>query len=77
MTRPRKQRKAKPAPMRRKARRIVLGVGHPWFFEGTDLHVLRLYKQPKQPGVFHEGVTLNTGSCGNWNKVRLVIEVLK
>lgn len=68
--------KRKAAP--RKPRRVVLGVGWPWF---TKLAV--------GPGGFtgdvlseHEGygapvLTLKTDDLGNYNRVRLIAEVLK
>lgn len=61
---------------RRKPRRVVLGVGHPWFFS-------------KAQGVMYDALYLTEGSgtgdsvpftfrnVGNWNQVRLVLEILK
>ena len=59
----------------KKVRRIILGVGHPWF---------HLYKET----VMYDAVSitqvdagptipLKFSRVGGWNKVRLVLEVLK
>ena len=67
--------KAKP---KKKPRRVVLGVGHPWF-----------YFSPGRIGLTESRVDdsillrsfdwkeIDTHGLGNWNKIRLVAEVLK
>lgn len=59
---------------KKKVRRVVLGVGAPWFFDGNNLHVMKLYNEP---GVFHDPKWINPKGLGNWNKIRLVAEVLE
>ena len=64
--------KAKP---KKKPRRVVLGVGHPWFYHvgmGFYDKVALTSSQNKWPAK-----ELNLGNLGNWNKIRLVAEVLK
>jgi hypothetical protein len=66
---PRKRKSAK------KVRRVVLGVGHPWFscnnVEGEFLHVGLLDRayRAEQPLLIHD--------LGSYNRIRLVAEVLK
>ncbi len=69
----------KPKP--RKARRVVLGVGHPWFYakiqgnavepNGTAMFLTRAQN------VFTGCPPIDSKGLGNWNKIRLVAEVLK
>lgn len=62
--------RTKPKPKAKKPRRVVLGVGHPWF----SLTTVALTKAP-----VHESILLRLSwkNLGNWNKIRLVAEVLK
>ena len=60
----------------KKVRRIVLAVGHPWFFrKAEDIYFDAVY--------LTEGVGTGTSvpfkfkNVGNWNKCRLVLEVIK
>jgi hypothetical protein len=62
--------KAKPKP-KKKPRRVVLGVGHPWFSDGLrriELQDRDSYEAVSQP--------LHIDDLGRYNKVRLVAEVL-
>lgn len=72
-----KPKRSKPKPKakkgKRKPRRVVLGVGHPWFYAcGTQL-VLRT-KNSSWDG---EAKMLRFGDLGGYNRIRLVAEVLK
>lgn len=60
---------------KRKPRRVVLGVGHPWFLEPTQIGRTHLCLSSKPGG--YADIGLKFGDLGNWNKVRLVLEVLK
>lgn len=61
-----------------KIRRIVLGVGHPWFNVGYKGRVaydtVTLTRERNGMG---ETVPFKFSDVGGWNKVRLVLEVLK
>lgn len=70
---------------RKKVKRVVLGVGHPWFAyhargEG-GYDTVYLTAQPIATSILCRGgekiVGLDIKDVGNWNKVRLVLEVLK
>lgn len=58
----------------KKIRRIVLGVGHPWFFSSYcgEMGSVGLTKE------FNSGQKnlRLPKNVGNWNKVRLVMEVI-
>ncbi len=69
-----------------KVKRIVLGVGHPWYSreikgsEGWSYDHVSLTPEPIVSSLVvsvWKTVPLNTGGTGNWNKVRLVLEILK
>jgi hypothetical protein len=64
------------AKPKKKARRVILGVGHPWFFarEGVQYDAVTLFEGHGQAG---SPVYLKFRNVGNWNKVRLVLEILK
>jgi len=69
--------------MAKKPRRVVLGIGYPWYSKrsnhGDYTHV-ELTQTPVNPNILLRGreknVELNYGNTGNWNKVRLVLEIL-
>ena len=64
--------KAKP---KKKPRRVVLGVGHPWFNRSLSQWTsVSLTKASAPP---FDWVGLQFGDLGNYNKIRLVAEVLK
>lgn len=70
--------KAKP---KKKPRRVVLGVGHPWFYvkvasSGVEPQNCAMLLT-KAHQVFQDCVIINSNTLGNWNKIRLVAEVLK
>ena len=69
MTKP----KPKKPTKKRKPRRVVLGVGHPWFV-GTPCRGLIMYKHPVGKW---EYATLKHQDLGNWNRIRLVAEVIE
>lgn len=58
----------------KKPKRVILGVGHPWFHTtfGPTCKAVGLTS-------IRNGIpkSLRFGKHGNWNKVRLVMEVLK
>ena len=60
----------------KKPRRVVLGVGHPWFFarQGIVYDALMLFAGHNEAG---STVPFKYRDVGNWNKVRLVLEILK
>lgn len=71
------KKRAKP---KRKPRRVVLGVGHPWFYAptlvgGQDQRIAMFLT----PGhrVFTDLEAIDPKDLGNWNRIRLVAEVLK
>lgn len=76
--------KTKPAMKKgkRSKKRIVMGEGYPWYFvhrpgEGWPSGV-KLYKTSERGCAEPmELVTLKYGNTGNWNRVRLVLEVLE
>lgn len=64
----------KPKP-RRKVKRVVLGVGHPWFTYRTrdgGYSMVELLKRDGSGG----SVAMNIGKLGGYNKIRLVAEIL-
>jgi hypothetical protein len=69
-------------PTRRKAkRRIIMGEGHPFYFTGPDGDTGRspfgtavCLTKRRIPSSL---VELKWGNTGNWNKVRLVLEVIE
>lgn len=65
----------------KKVKRVVLGVGHPWFdrFGERYPHCTAIGLTPRRvPVGASEIVPLKgSGRYGNWNKVRLVLEVLE
>lgn len=71
--------KAKP----KKVRRVVLGVGHPWFSEVSaagSWQSVRLTKTAVHPSILlrsFDWQNIKAGGLGNWNKIRLVAEVLE
>jgi len=70
--------KKKPA---KKVRRVVLGVGHPWFYaelrsEGMRGQHIAMFLTKKHQ-VFTDCPVIDAKGLGNWNKIRLVAEVLK
>jgi hypothetical protein len=68
--------KAKP---KKKSRRYVLGIGHPWFFvkisglsgQRCGMFLTRAHQ------VFTDCPVIDPKGLGNWNKIRLIAEVLK
>lgn len=54
----------------KKLRRVVLGVGYPWFYCGNHQTDLRLFNSrgPK---------AISSKHIWSWNKIRLVAEVIK
>lgn len=70
----------------KKVKRIVLGVGHPWYSstptKGHAYTNLQMTKTPVPQSILlrqgkEELVEFDPQGTGNWNKVRLVMEVLK
>ena len=70
----------------KKVRRVVLGVGHPWFSAekcggGYSYNGVRLTEKPVAASILMRGgeklVDFKFSDVGNWNKVRLVLEVIK
>jgi hypothetical protein len=70
----------------RKKKRIILGVGYPWYSEGVDFEgrktgywgSIKLYSNPNAFG-FPQGtkiVELKNGNSGAWKKYKLIIEEL-
>lgn len=60
----------------KKAKRVVLGVGHPWFSKRTGIH------NYDAVSIFTENmsgtcVPLKLGTLGGYNKIRLVAEVIE
>lgn len=67
-------------------KRIVLGVGHPWYSrtetKGNAYTKLQMTKTPVPFSILErqgkeELVEFDPQGTGNWNKVRLVLEVLE
>ena len=69
----------------KKPKRVVLGTGHPWFFNrhkgGLMYTAVELTTKPVQESILLRGgeehVDLAIHDVGNWNKCRLVLEILK
>lgn len=67
----------------KKPKRIVLGAGHPWYSGRIDggFSTVQLTRKPVPQSILLRGgeelVPLKHGGTGNWNKVRLVLEVLE
>ena len=69
----------------KKIRRVVLGVGHPWFYVSqkgrASYDTMNLTTAPVAQSIllrgYEETVPFKFSDVGNWNKVRLVLEVLK
>lgn len=67
----------------KKVRRIVLGVGHPWYsnWKANGYTQLQLTKDRVQEFILFRGgeplVPFKIKNTGNYNKVRLVLEVLE
>ena len=55
----------------KKIRRVVLGTGYPLFIAGTRVIMCA------QTGYGQSSMKLNYDDLGNYNKIRLVAEVLK
>lgn len=69
---------------KRKVKRIVLGEGHPWYssaLRGGLYDTVQLTNMPVSQAIIAREyacfVPLNYGDSGNWNRVRLVLEVIK
>lgn len=63
---------------RRKLKRIVLGVGHPWFEKVDGPGVVGYQKISLMEGDGRgDALTLKIGKLGGYNKIRLVAEVLR
>lgn len=68
----------KKAPRRRKPRRIILGVGHPWFEKVDGPGVVGYQKISLMEGDGKgDALTLKIGMLGGYSKIRLVAEVLR
>ena len=66
---------------KKKPRRVVLGVGHPWFYaklasEGVEPRACAMFLT-REHQVFTDCPVIDSKGLGNWNKIRLVAEVLK
>lgn len=64
---------------KRKVRRVVLGVGHPWF-SGNGFTNVALTVTPVASSILlrtFEWKNLKIDNLGNWSKIRLVAEVIK
>lgn len=60
---------------KQKPRRIVLAVGHPWFYTVNAGMFSQIGITKERNGV---ATKLRVpANIGNWNKVRLVLEILK
>ena len=70
--------------MTKKVRRVVLGTGHPWFHSsgsaGNSYDSVQLTAEKVANSILLRGgektVSFQFSDVGNWNKVRLVLEVL-
>jgi len=67
--------------MKAKPKRVVLGVGHPWFYvmpSGEGMKGQRCAMLlTREHQVFTDCPVIDNKGLGNWNKIRLVAEVLK
>jgi hypothetical protein len=59
-----------------KPRRVVLGVGHPWFSGSENVQYAKVGLTVGAQAVWR-WIPLRFKNLGNWNKIRLVAEVLK
>jgi len=59
-----------------KVRRVVLGVGYPWYFRSIGALQTDSVRLASRPGLGMSSVPIKLMG-GNWNKVRLVLEILK
>lgn len=59
----------------KKVRRIVLGMGHPWFYTLSAGQIDKIALTDHRNGAAKR--LRVPANIGNWNKVRLVLEVLK
>ena len=70
--------RAKPKKQAKKPRRVVLGVGHPWFLHsgwaGGRTHVCLTKREAVED---HADVVLKFDDLGHYNRIRLVAEILK
>ena len=68
------------ATKKRKVKRVVLGEGHPWYFTSTPrggfYDSVLLTQEPVASRGGETLVPLDWGGTGNWNRVRLVLEIL-
>jgi hypothetical protein len=70
---------------KKKPRRVVLGVGYPWFSVDRAGRIaydsVKLTTKPVCNSILFRGKVETVGfkfrDVGNWNKVRLVLEILK
>lgn len=60
----------------KKVRRIILGTGYPWFFtqdgKSTPYDSMSLYSESRKTAV-----PLKIKDLGNFNKIRLIAEVIE
>lgn len=70
--------------MKRKPKRVVLGEGHPWYsssVRGGTYDNVQLTTKPVNVSILLRGneltVPLKFDGTGNWNRVRLVLEILE
>ena len=67
----------------KKVRRVVLGVGYPWYvgLRQAQYDSVQLLVKPVAQSILLRGgettIPLKYSGTGNWNKVRLVLEVLE
>lgn len=64
--------KKRTKPKAKKPRRVVLGVGHPWFLNPTIHGRTHICMSSKPNGDADVGLTFR--DLGNWNRIRLVAE---
>jgi len=70
--------------MTKHTKRVVLGEGHPWFFASRSdglYDCVQLTKDPVECSLLLRSkkglVPLKLRELGNWNRIRLVAEVLE
>lgn len=66
----------------KKRKRIVLGEGHPWFCSSDGVYdAIQLTKNRVAQSILLRGdektVPLELGNLGNWNRIRLIAEVIE
>ena len=76
------KRKTKKRTPAKEIRRYVIGIGHPWYFfhntkVASHLGPITVVGLTKEANVFTEWIPIEPKGTGNWQKVRLVVEVLK